>query len=174
MSTMFIIAQCFGVLALLSYIVSTQQKHREGILAWDGIYCTFLSIQYLLLGGLSGFVAGALQVTRDVIFRKFKKKIPTWATIVFCILVFISGIIFFDGPVSLLPGIHTIIHTLYLSYGDMTIYRFIRLFSLTFMFAYNIFMGAYVGIIIVLVQGVFSVIGLARLDGEKVKKVMHK
>lgn len=82
--------------------------------------------------------------------------------------------IFYDGPISLLPVAHTIIQTIYIGGEDMTHFRFIQGFSLTFMIAYNILVEAYAGVVLVVVQFISSVVSIVRLDSGKIKKALHK
>ena len=167
---MFILAQFFGILALLAYVVSMQQNNCKKVLLWRSVYNVMCGIQYLILGAWSGVICSLVAIARNYVFAQYKKTIPAFHVAFFVLLNFILGLVFYDGPISLLPVIHTMICTIYLARDDLTTFRLIQAFAATFMFIYNFSVKAYAGIIVVAVQFVCTLVGIARFDQDKIKK----
>lgn len=167
---MFIVAQIFGILSLISYLISTQIDNRKKFFFWFSGTAIFSAIQYFLLGGLSGFAANIIPIFRNAVYSKYKKAPSFWVGF-FCVAVILAGIFFYSGPISLLPIAETIIYTIYLSESNLTHFRLIQIFSSTFMIAYNIIIGAYTALFIIAAQVLFVFIGTIRFDSKKFKKL---
>ena len=172
----FIVAQVFGVLALVSYVISAQVNTHRSVLIWRSLYNGFYAIQFLLLGAMSGFFASLIPVAFYIVCGKYdkKKRVPVSLVVLFSGLSLVFGLIFYEGPLSLLAVAHTIFCIVYLGKKDLTLFRFTQAFSSILMFVYNLYVGALAGIVIVIVQFVSAIVGIVRLDSKKVKNTLAK
>ena len=166
---MFILAQIFGGFALISFVISTQMNNHKKVLLWRTIYDGFLVVQYFLLGAYTGVVTAALSAVRNFVYGKYKKDVPIFHVLIFCILNLIFGFAFYDGPISLLAVAHTIVCTIYLGRQDLTELRMIQAFASAMMFVYNLDVKAYVGLVIVVIQFISLIVGIARFDRDKIE-----
>lgn len=172
---MFIVAQILGILALIAYIISTQINNRHGILLWRTIYSALYTIQYLCLGSPSGAVSSIVPVIRNLVYDRYKKRdIPIFWIVIFSAITFILGIVFYDGPISFLPIIHTILFTIFIGIGNLARFRFVSIVSTILMLVYNFTIGAYSGVAVVITQFIFTIIAAVRFDRKIYVKFFSK
>lgn len=173
-TTDFLIAQGFGLVALIVYVVSTQVDKRRSILLWRTVYSSVYAIQYIFLGAFSGCVSSLVPIARNLVYSRYdnKKEVPMFWVVLFSALVIIAGLIFYDGPLSLLSVAHTAFCTVFIAKKDLTFFRLTQAFSSILMFIYNFSVGAYIGVIVVAVQFISMVVGIVRFDSEKIKAVL--
>lgn len=176
LTSSFLIAQGFGVAALLAYIISTQVDTRRSVLIWRTVYSGVYAIQYILLGAFSGCVSSLVPIVRNLAYTRYdnKKEVPTYLIVIFSALVIIAGLIFYDGPLSLLSVAHTVFCTIFIAQKSLTLFRFTQAFSAILMLVYNLYVGAYVGVLLVIIQFISMVIGIIRFDSEKIKSLIFK
>lgn len=108
-------AQVVGFAAMLSAIICFQQKSRKNILLWQLIVCSLWTLHFIILGVATGTAINALQVVRAIIFNfKEKKKWAQWSgwLYVFIALTIASGVVTWEGPLSILPVIGTSFSTI--------------------------------------------------------------
>ena len=172
---MFLTAQTLGFLALGAYAVSTQMNSRRKILTWLIIYSSLSALQYILLGAWSGAASSVVPVIRNVTYRQYRtKKIPTKIIALFVILMSGLGVVFYDGPISLLPVLHTVIFTIFIGLGNLSRFRLVSILSSSLMFAYNFMVGAYIGVIMVAVQLISTIVAAVRFDRKFYQKIFRK
>ena len=72
-----LVAQLFGIGAMVSLFLIYQQKTRRGMLLAKLSADVFWVIHYFLLGGWAGLIPNAVGIFRELIFlhRKQKKRI---------------------------------------------------------------------------------------------------
>ncbi|MCL2176883.1 MAG: YgjV family protein [Firmicutes bacterium] len=71
---MFLTAQIFGALALVSFFITFQIKKRRYLLLWLTIGNTFLSLNYLFMGLWFGVVLGLLGAFRSIVFLMIERR----------------------------------------------------------------------------------------------------
>ena len=91
-----IIAQAYGLIALLFYIITVQQKSKPRLLLFNIIGDIFMIISYALLLTLSGEEAFAVCIIFAVIifFAYRDKLVPFWLMLVFDALSIAAVILF--------------------------------------------------------------------------------
>ena len=109
--------QLIGFLGLAVSVVAFQFKKHGQIIFCKIISALCFSLHYALLGAWSGAVLELISAIRDVIFRRqVKKNVSTLPTIIgFGIFVIATGVVTFDGWLSLLPVACKLLTTV--SYG---------------------------------------------------------
>ena len=138
-------AQIIGFLGLFLSIVAFQFKKHQNIVLLKLSSELVFSIQYILLGAWTGAVLDFISVIRNFLFYKFVKKdiSTTPVIIIFGLFVVITGIVTFDGFISLLPIGSKLLTTV--SYG-MKKEKWLRLITLPsciLWIIYNLFVGSW-------------------------------
>lgn len=142
--------QIIGLLAILLWVVSVQQKKQYKILFLQALANLMYTTQYFLLGA---FTAGSMNLVscgRCFLFyrkRKEGKDIPKIYLIGFILILVIFGIMTYESKLSLIPIVITILYTIS-SYMESS--KFLRIIFLGAAFVlmyYNYKVGAYVCII---------------------------
>ena len=163
MNNIEILAQFFGIVAIIIWNLSIQNKELKRILFFQFIANLFYSLEYFLLGagtaGLMDFTSGCRCF---VFYYKNKKNKPIskkWLFI-FCFLITVLGIIGYNGPISLIPVILTLFYTIS-SYTKTSNWTRISFLLAAFIWIYyNIQVKAYVGVIgnsIEIISGIISI-----------------
>lgn len=176
---MFILAQFFGLLCLIAFIINTQSNDKKTILFWRTISNAFAAIQYILLGSWSGLLINIVGSARNISYAKCNKKTcPRKMVLIYTFLILLSGvvsiIIFHDGPESLLITAQSIILTVFIGQKNMMRYRMSQIFALPLVIVYNFSVGAYVGVIVCIVQIISLAVGVKRFDEKAVKRDLKK
>lgn len=160
---LFALAQICGVIALILTVINIQFKSKEKIVICNVWANAAVTIQYFLLGALTGAVISILNTIRDLVFYFFKKKDmkPSFIVLlIFEIIAIISGVISWQNNWSLIPIIVTIIYTYGLWQDNIKVIR-ISTVIIGFGWAvYDIVVRAYVGALQVASQGISAVIAL--------------
>ena len=169
----YIYAQIFGLLGATAMLLSNWQKEKNKVLSLlilDSI-CYFM--QYILLGALSGAFTNIIGLIRALIFKyKDKYKILNNKMILIIILIvyLIIGILTYNGIVSLLPVVASIIYTSTLWQNNIKIIRIGTLIMILAYFIYNMMVKAYTaGVVegILLISSILAIINLDILKNNK-------
>lgn len=145
-----IIAQIFGLGAMLSLFVVYQQKDRKKLimakLSADICWVT----HYLCLGGIAGMIPNGVGIFRELIFiNRTSKK---WASSIFWPVLFILinwglGISTFRSAFNILPIAASTMATISLWVSNPKLTKIITLPASLSFAIYDFFVGSYVGII---------------------------
>ena len=159
----FILAQIFGFLGMVFMIVSFQLNQKQKLLKWQIWSCAMYVVQYLCLGALSGGLMNLVALIRNYLYSKLK-TIPKPLIFTILIIVILLGIIFYQGPISLLPIAATCLFTIGLTSKNLTLIRLTDVISCLFYIIYNINVAAYVGLVATILELTFTLIAMIRLD----------
>ena len=151
-------AQVFAFLSSLCLLISFWQRKRKKILFFQMLDSLFDVFQYILLGA---YTASLLGSTRAYFFSKFNKKIFLY---IFLLLYIISAIITFNGLITVIPLIASLIYTVVIWNKKE---KYIRLYSiLVFILwlTHDILVEAYVSSIVDLVIIISNSIAIYKID----------
>lgn len=132
----------------------------------NGIY----GIEYLLLGAFSAASMNFLSFLRLLVYYFYALlniKMPKWILFVFIALVLLFGIITYDGLISLLPIIITVLYTYAFWQNNLNVARIIYIVAAIIWIYYNYEVGAYVGIIGNALEITTGLISLIKYRGGK-------
>ena len=132
----------------------------------NGIY----GIEYLLLGAFSAASMNFLSFLRLLVYYFYALlniKMPKWILFVFITLVLLFGIITYDGLISLLPIIITVLYTYAFWQNNLNVARIIYIVAAIIWIYYNYEVGAYVGIIGNALEIITGLISLIKYRGGK-------
>lgn len=169
----FLVAQIIGVAALVFSAVSFQQNTHKKIMLCQMAAGLLFAIHFFLIGATTGGVTNSIAVVRSILFYNRDRK---WAAgvlwpIVFCIAFIISGIVTWQGPLSLLPILAMVINTFTFAATNPTVVRTTILFSSPLWLLYNCISLSFPGIINESFVILSTIIGIVRFDRGKLKKL---
>lgn len=145
-----IIAQSFGVGAMISLFLIYQQKSRKKMIAAKLSADLFWVAHYFCLGAFAGIIPNFVGIFRELVFINRKDK--KWASLILWPIIFILinwglGITTFSSLFNILPIAASTFVTISLWIDNPKMTKIISIpVSLAFLI-YDIFVGSYVGII---------------------------
>ncbi len=167
---MVILAQVLALFAILFWVISILLKNKKNILLMQVIANGIYGIEYLLLGAFSAASMNFLSFLRLLVYYFYTSlniKMPKWILFVFIALVLLFGIITYDGLISLLPIIITVLYTYAFWQNNLNVARIIYIVAAIIWIYYNYEVGAYVGIIGNALEITTGLISLIKYRGGK-------
>ena len=168
MTTIEIIANIIGVIAILLGFLSYQIKDRKGVLALQSLTTITFIVHYFLLGEMSGMVMNAVGIVRNVFYFNKEKRFFSWKwwPCVFALISCIGGIIAWDAWYSVFVVVGITINTVCMSLSAQNIRKSILVTS-PMVLIYNIFAKSISGAVYETVAIVSSAIGIIRFTRQK-------
>lgn len=167
---MVILAQVLALFAILFWVISILLKNKKNILLMQVIANGIYGIEYLLLGAFSAASMNFLSFLRLLVYYFYALlniKMPKWILFVFIALVLLFGIITYDGLISLLPIIITVLYTYAFWQNNLNVARIIYIVAAIIWIYYNYEVGTYVGIIGNALEITTGLISLIKYRGGK-------
>lgn len=167
---MVVLAQILALFAILFWVISILLKNKKNILLMQVIANGIYGIEYLLLGAFSAASMNFLSFLRLLVYYFYTSlniKMPKWILFVFIALVLLFGIITYDGLISLLPIIITVLYTYAFWQNNLNVARIIYIVAAIIWIYYNYEVGAYVGIIGNALEITTGLISLIKYRGGK-------
>ena len=176
MTTMEIIAQGIGIVAMALNIFSFQQKSRSGAIAFQLVGGFLFSINFFMLGAIVGGILNAVAFIRAIIFLN-KEKLHAdnvyWLIgfiVVYFVSYFLTFTVFGKEPtlinfvLELLPVIGMIASTLSFRLSDAKSIRKYGLISSPSWLIYNFASGSIGAVICEILSLGSIIIGMIRFD----------
>jgi len=169
-----LVAQLLGILALIFMVLSYQQKVRVGLLRMQMLSNGLFVISYFMLGAVSMAMMCLINVVRSFVFSKNDTKwgqSPVWLY-VFLTVSLAGGVFSWEGPISLLVIVATLILTVALYSKNLKFMRRMFLLPPLFYISYNLLNKSIGGIgadVFCLVSAVIAIwrFDVIRKPGEK-------
>ena len=161
----FIIAQTFGIIALILTVISVQFKTKEKIVMCSVLANIVVAIQFFLLNAVTGGVISIINAIRCIVFYIYKKKDlkPSIITlIIFEIVAVVSGCISWQNIWSLIPILVTILYTYGLWQDNVKVIRITTGIVGGGWAIYDLIVRAYVGALQETSQLISAVISIYR------------
>ena len=172
---LFYVAQIFGLLSLLSYVASTQTNRRRTLVTLNTFVNLFAGIQYLILGSPAGLGVELVGIFRNIVISHHNhRSIHGYGVLIFVLMEILVLIGCYDGISSILVVVSGILTTIYMSQKDLTSFRFHQVLYMPISIIYNILVGAWVGVIMNLIQDTSLIIGMRRFDQKKIERARKK
>lgn len=159
----FVIAQIFGAIGLILIVISLQMRRKKTLLKLQMVSCLMFVMQYVCLKAPNGCVMNGIAMVRNFIYGRYK-KVPNWLVALVLLAIIVSAVVFYENPVGLLPGVATIVYTIGFASKNMRIVRGSDLLACLFYVAYNISVGAWMGLAATLLEMIFTIIAIVRYD----------
>lgn len=167
------IPQVFGILAVITFLASYQQKKRRNIIVLNVISRVLYILQYCLLGAFSGAVLDILGAISSVIAEK--KNAPAIKAHKKAVLISINavivvvGLLLYENVFSLLPIAGVLLHTSAFWLDDEKKIRIVSLLGSPFWFVYNFVSRAYGSAVGDILTMVSIIVAMIRYRKEKAK-----
>ena len=164
MGSMFIIAQVFGVIAVILGFLSYQMRTRRQILLALSATVIALTLHYLFLGAYTGMAMNAVSLIRNIAYdyRDRKEIKSPLIPIVFTAIQVVMGILTWQAWYSILVLVGIAINTYCVGLCNSQNLRKSILVTSPLVLIYNIFTMALSGIVFEVVGIVSAVIGIIR------------
>ena len=151
MDTIKIIANGFGILSTLCFIISFQVKSNKKLFIIQAVANVFYGTQFYLLGATGGLFNMGMQIVRNIFLCK--KKEWKWVQhilfpIAFCVPSIIYALFVWHGPIDFLPLIAMIVGTFACWSDNAKIIRVAELVCICpAWMSYDFISGAYGGVL---------------------------
>ena len=167
-----IFIQAVGVVAMFFSVFSYQMNRHKQIMFMQIVATGLFGLLYFMLGAITGMAACAIGVVRGFVFYHKDKKWARWNgfIVLFIIAFIISGILTWQGPLSVLMIVAFVLSTFSFSFTKPMLVRATILISSPMMLVFDILTGSIGGIINEILVEVSSVVGLLRYDIKWKKK----
>lgn len=162
-----LIAQIFGFIALIIYCVSLQTTKREKLLKALIICNVFYCLQYLMLNAYAALFSCLIGAVRSIIFVKYEKEnkpVSLWILLLVIGITIYSGILSYNGLISLIPIITGIMYSIAVWQPNLKIFRINSVINALCWIFYNIQVGAYVSILSSIIELISGSIAIIKLD----------
>ena len=144
---MILLAQIIGVFAVITFLLSYQQKKRKNIIVWNATSRILYILQYLILGAFEGAVLDILGTVSSVAAQKKDSKIIKKNLIFFIIginlLILTAGLFLYENIFSLFPIVGVVLHTSAFWITEEKIIRRVSFIGSPFWLVYNLANLAY-------------------------------
>lgn len=153
----------FSILAFLALVISICIKERKKSLCVQSLNCLFEAVYDFIISAYTGAVLSVINFIRTFIFinkNKINKKIYLFILIFFEGIIIINCLVTWNGLISLLPTIGSIIRTYCLWQSNMRLVRISGITTGIFYGIYYIFYQSWfmvLGDLILLVVGIYAV-----------------
>lgn len=160
----------FSVFAFVTLIISICIKNRKKSLCIQSLSCLFESFYSFFISAYTGAMLNLISFIRSFLFmnkEKFNKKIYFIMLILFEVVIISNCIYTWNGLISLLPTIGSVIRTYCLWQSNM---KYVRLSGVTTGITYGTYYLYYKGWFMVLGYVVLLIIGIWQFLINDIKK----
>lgn len=154
---LFIIAQIIGALVFVIKIVGYTKITTRQVYIYNGVCNALAAIQYTLLGALTGALCCLIALLRNIVFSRFKNKIPVYILLIYIGLVIVLNITLINGALDILPMINIILYAYGLWTKDIMTIKIMGLFTCFTGAIYDYNSRAYVTVLNEIIDGIIAV-----------------
>ncbi|MDO4978884.1 MAG: YgjV family protein [Candidatus Saccharibacteria bacterium] len=165
--TAFILAQIVGGFVVLLAIVHAFQKDRKYILVCNALSNALCVLQYLLLGAYTGIICCVIAILRNVVFSRYKNKVPFGIFLIFATVLVVSNIPFVHHFYDVLPVLNVLIYSAAICQSKVHKIKGALIFTGISGIIYDIFEHAYVGLLLNAVDLLGGLAGVYRYRKEQ-------
>jgi len=142
-----LIAQIVGIFAVITFLLSYQQRKRKNIILWNATSRVLYIIQYFMLGAFEGAALDILGTVSSVAAQNkdkeiIKKHLAVWITVINAVIIAV-GLLLYENIYSLFPIVGVVLHTSAFWITDEKVIRRVSFLGSPFWLVYNISTMAY-------------------------------
>ena len=140
------LVQVLGLCAMIAWVSSIQLKKKSHILELQIIASLFYAVHYGMLSAMSAVVVTIISIARLLtiyLIERKGKEVPLYVLVIFILILVIAGVMTYEGPISMLPIIITMIYTYSTWQKDTKVIRGLFLVTGMLWITYNFSVGAY-------------------------------
>ena len=161
---MLIISYIFGIIAIISLVISFQINDKNSLFKYQIISSFSSFFQYLLIGSLMGAFMNLVAGVRNCVFKRYEGKIPLFVLIIFIFLITFLSMISFNGNISLLPMLAVLNYSYALWTLDLKLIRLINVFASFLFLIYDVCIFSITGFILHVLEMSSAVVSIYRFD----------
>ena len=166
---MFICAQLVGTIVFILTLICSSKLTAKEVMKYNALSNFLAIIQYVLLGAYSGAICCLIAGTRDIIFSRYKKKIPLYILLIYIALVVIINYSFINNVFDIIPVINIIVFAIALWSKDILSIKVIGIYTCVSGVIYDFRKRAFVAVIKELIDGFVGLRSLLILRKNKLK-----
>lgn len=168
---MTIVGHCLTLIGCLFMVAIGLVKDKRLMLSGQCIQFSLQAVGNLILGSVSGCVAGGVSVVRILVFTRVKKVQP-WLKIAFIALQ--AGLTWYFGAENLiqwLPVIAMVAYTWYLDSENATLFKVVNAIGVAMWLVHDIYYGIIFSVVFDVLTIVSTAVGIIMLlrDRRKVR-----
>ena len=174
---MFIVAQIFGILVIISNVLSMQMKQKRNMIIMFMLGNLFSALNFILLQSYSGAVIcffAIIQIFINYYFERKGQEVPKIFIGAYIIISIIIGLITLKSYIDILPIVSSILYTLSIVQKEEKNIRRILLVNSISWTIYEFMSMAYTAGISDALMAVSALIGMYRFDLKKDKTITQK
>ena len=156
-SLTFIIVQLIGLIIFVLCIIGTTKLETKQVFLYNAIENVLATVQYLLLGAWTGAMCCIIAVLRNVVFARYKKKVPMYVLIIYIIVVILLNFKMVHNLYDIVPIINIIIFAIALWSKDIMNIKVVGLFTCVDGGIYDFNKGAYVTVFKEIIDGIVAI-----------------
>lgn len=174
----YVISQVFTIAMYALLAITYYVKNRKTILVLNFLALIANAAAYILLNAYSGLAVCIIALIRNIIFlidekRNGKREENTKKDRIILVFIFVllilSAIYTYEGPLSLLSVIATMLYTYSVWQKKTKVYKLLGIFIEILWGIYNLYVGSIFGVILEVVMLLFVINGY-RLEVKKKKQ----
>lgn len=159
MEVIYVISQIFVIIQYIFIITTYYVRTKKEILIFNTLSAISAIISFLFLKAYSGCMMSIVSIFRNLLFFKMNNKDKTKLIIVLTLL-FILTIFTYNGLLSLMPSVGTLLYTLSVWQEDTKTYKKYGIFIELSWFIYFIYVKSLFGIILESISLISVIYGL--------------
>lgn len=164
----FIIAQLFGIIALIFLGLSFRINRKKNILKYQNYANLAYSLQYITLGAYSGLLMYFMCIVRNFWYGRYKNgEVPKFVLIIILIIMLGLSILSYNKIYSLIPMLGIGLNTYGLWQKKLKVTRRCQLFAASSVTIYNLIVSAYAGAIATFLEVILTLVAIYRFDLKK-------
>lgn len=154
-----------NLLRLFSFFISVKsntEDDMQSITKYNGIANFLCSIQYFLIGAYTGGVTSLIAVLRNILFYKYKNKVPLYVMIIYFIFLILTNIPILSSIVTYLPLIMVFIYSIGLYVQNAKFMKAVIIFVGILSLIYDIYYMVIIGVVQDIINLILVLISLKK------------
>ena len=142
-------AQLLGILGFILSIISFQQNTQKKIVLFQFLANVSFCVHFYMIGAYTGSILNGIGIVRSFIYYHKDKKwaASDWWIVLFSLVFVITGILTWEGILSLLPTTGMILTSISFGIKNPKLVRRVAFPSSPLWLIYNLFKGSYGGVL---------------------------
>ncbi len=169
---MFIAAQIFGILVIISNVLAMQMKKKKQIISMFILANLFSAINFILLQSYSGAIICSFAIIQNFINKLYenrKQNVPKPLIGIYIVISILCGLITYQNYTDILPIMCSILYTITIIQNKESNIRRISLINIVLWIIYDFISMAYTAGISDIFMTISTLVGIYRLDYKEAK-----
>lgn len=152
-----ICAQVLGALVFILNIIGQTKLSTKKVYIYNSICNALCVVEYGLLGAWSGALCCLIALIRNIVFSKFKKKVPLYVLLIYISIVIICNFGLVHNALDVIPVVNVILYAIALWTKDIMNIKVIGIFTCIIGVIYDFTSKAYVTVLNEIIDGIIGI-----------------